>query len=140
MQDIVPELWKDIEQSFREQVENDKQIQAVLSGQNKKATFSDVSEMGRRLGVFAAKSLIEYLTPNNLPDGRPYWNILERTVMPLMREVYELVNRLAVAVQTVQDEKQNIHLKPQKAPFPRERVETIMNKIMAIYEGAAADE
>ncbi|MCF0106014.1 MAG: hypothetical protein HUJ53_04580 [Holdemanella sp.] len=133
MEDVVPGLYEKIRNEFYHDVNNDKEIQEALS-ENTKASFSDVSLLSRRIGKYASKALIHYYNEKTLPDGKLYWNILERTMIPIMKEVYELVYRMAFNVQICMDKEQNIGIKPVKAPFPEERIKSIMNKLMAVQE------
>lgn len=139
MDDIVPGLYKQIKNYFDGLVSSDEEIQAVLSGKNKEITFSDVSLLSRRLGEYATDSIKQYYRTEFLPDGRLHWNILERTVVPLMQAVYELVNQMAATVQKTQDAKYKIGIKPQRAPFPRERITEVMNKAMSVYTDGDTD-
>lgn len=137
MEDVAPKLYEQIKAVFDEYVLADQKIQDALNNENTKATFEDVSIYSRRLGTYATKSIRTVMTEEALPDGKFYWNIMERTIVPLMKEVYELVNQMAFNVQRILDAKQKIGIKPQKAEFPLERVEAVMNRIMNIQEGAA---
>lgn len=44
-----------------------------------------------------------------------------------------------LCVQKVKDQKQKIGIKPQKADFPLERIESVMNKISSIYTDGNVD-
>lgn len=133
MEDIVPELYKNIKNEFEALVSSDEEIQAFLNGKFEEASFADTSLLARRLGDYAAESLNKYFTVENLPDGKLYWNIMERTVVPLMYEVYELVFKMDYNVQKARDKKNKIGLRPLKAEFPLERIEAVMNKVSSIY-------
>lgn len=139
-EDIAPALYEKIKAAFDERIAADSDIQRILSGKNKAATFVDVSLLSRRAGTYAVESLTLFLTEETMPDGRLYWNIMERTILPIMREVYAIVNRMAAAVQTQLDEKQGIGIKPIKADFPQERIETLMNRLDNIFTKGGADE
>lgn len=130
MKDIVPELQKSILADFQSQVEEDYKIQRILSGEDEKATFADVSKLSARLGEYAADSLKRNLTDETLPDGVLYWNIAKRTIVPLMQEVQKIALDMAVAVQTREDKKAGIGIKPIRPEFNEERIEAVMNKVV----------
>ena len=130
MKDIVPELQKSILTNFQSQVEEDYKIQRILSGEDEKATFADVSKLSARLGEYAADSLKRNLTDETLPDGVLYWNIAKRTIVPLMQEVQKIALDMAVAVQTREDKKAGIGIKPIRPEFNEERIEAVMNKVV----------
>ena len=139
MEDIVPALYKKIKSDFDNQIKKDIEIQEILNDKRKETSFEDISFLSGRIGRYASKSLTKYITKENMPDGRLYWNILERTIVPLMKEVYDLINELAIYVQLKEDAKQKIGIKPVKADFPQERIETVMNKLMALQEEVISD-
>lgn len=130
MKDIVPELQKSILADFQSQVEEDYKIQRILSGEDEKATFADVSKLSARLGEYAADSLKRNLTDEALPDGVLYWNIAKRTIVPLMQEVQKIALDMAEAVQTREDKKAGIGIKPIRPEFNEERIEAVMNKVV----------
>ena len=130
MKDIVPELQKSILADFQSQVEEDYKIQRILSGEDEKATFADVSKLSARLGEYAADSLKRNLTDETLPDGVLYWNIAKRTIVPLMQEVQKIALDMAEAVQTREDKKAGIGIKPIRPEFNEERIEAVMNKVV----------
>lgn len=140
MEDIVPELYRKIKTEFDGLVSSDEEIQAILNGERKDATFADTSLLARRLGTYATRSLVDNYTEDVLPDGILYWNIMERTIIPIMREVYELVYQMDVQVQLIRDKRQKIGIKPQKAAFPLERITAVMNKISSLYTDGDKDE
>lgn len=135
MEDIVPELYKRIKDEFYGLVSSDEEIQAILNGENPQATFSDVSILSRRLGEYAAISL-EDNYQDSLPDGILYWNIMQRTIAPLMQEVQNIVNLMADYVQGQNDAKFKIGIKPQHAEFPKDRITDLMNKLSTLMEDA----
>lgn len=129
MEDIVPELYKRIKDEFDGLVSEDVEIQAILSGHDKTKTLGDVSLIARRIGEYVSDSLCDNFTDDSLPDGKLYWNIMERTIVPIMYEAYELIDQLYDIVLRRMYEKQKIGIKPQKSEFPLERIHDLMNKI-----------
>lgn len=128
MEDIVPELYNRIKNEFDGLISSDEEIQAILNGK-KESNFSGLSLVSRRIGEYAAKSVTDCCTKESLPDGTLYWNIMERTLIPLMMDVHRVVNDLAFCVQKQLDKKNNIGIKPQLADFPEERIRGVMNMI-----------
>ena len=133
MEDIVPELYKRIKNEFDGLVSSDEEIQAILSNKNQKATFTDVSKLSRRLGDYAATSL-EDNYKESLPDGVLHWNIMERTIIPIMQEVHNLVIQMADIIQNQMNIKSKIGIKPQNPEFQMDRITDLMNKISTLME------
>ena len=133
MEDIVPELYRRIKDEFDGLVSSDEEMQAIFNGKNQKATFLDVSLLSRRLGEYAAKCLGDNYQ-DSLPDGVLYWNIMERTIVPIKQEVNNLVNQMADIVQNRMDIKTKIGIKPQHAELQVDRITDLMNKISRLTE------
>lgn len=130
MKDITPELQKSVLSDFYNMVEEDNKIQGILTGEDKRATLTQVSKQAERLGEYAVRSLKKNLTDETLPDGTLYWNIAKGVIPPLMREVQKVATDMAVRVQTREDKKAGIGLKPVRPVFNQERIEAVMNKVV----------
>ncbi|MGI6557136.1 MAG: hypothetical protein ACOX1H_07520 [Pseudoramibacter sp.] len=83
----------------------------------------------------AAKALSRGFRPENLPDGKIYWNIAKRTIEPLLREVTDMVNDAVVIIIEAEHKKKRIGIKPKRAPFNQDRCDAIMNKIVNLSLG-----
>jgi hypothetical protein len=88
----------------------------------------------------AAKALSRGLRPENLPDGKIYWNIAKRTVEPLLREVTDRINDAMVTIIEAEHKKKRIGVKPVRAAFNQDRCDAIMNKVVRMSMGEADDE
>lgn len=132
MDDIVPKLNESINKSFKKGIENNAWIQSFLAKveTGKNVQTQDVSTYARELGQEASKALIQGLQPSKLPDGKLYFNIAQRTIEPLIREVYAEVNAIASQVQKLEDKKTGIGLKAVKADYPEQRVNAIISKLV----------
>lgn len=138
--DIVPELYDRIHADFERKINSNKKIKTFRSRLEKKtADAKGVSLYAAELGVCAAYALTQNLTEENLPDGKLYWNILERTVEPMLEEVQKEVLDAADRVQRIEDEKQGINLNPIRPEYPKNRIRDFMNKLIS-YTDEAADE
>lgn len=130
MTDIVPVLYEKIHKEFESNIQNNKVIQSFLNRlKDGKATEMECSLYGRYLGECASEALIKYITKENMPDGILYWNIIERTVKPIIEEVFEMTMEAAIIVQKRTDAENGIRTKPVKASFPKERVNSLLNKL-----------
>ena len=133
--DIAPELYEKIHSDFEQKVKANQKIQNFLGKLEKKtATPKEVSLYAAELGTCASYALCHNLTEKSLPNGMLYWNIADRTIMPLMKEIHKMVMDAAVEVQLVEDETIGINLKPIRSPFPVYRVMDLMNKLIGILE------
>lgn len=140
MEDVAPKLYEKIYKSFISKTKRDMDIRAFNVKLSKdQAKPEDVSLYARALGECASAALIENIRQDELPDGKLYWNIAERTITPLLEEVHKMVNDAAIEVQKKIDEARNIHLNPVRVAFPEERVRALLNGLMKALEEAEED-
>lgn len=139
--DIVPGLQKAIKKSFQQNISKHKGIQGFLIAVKKDtAKMEEVSTYAADLGKCASDALKIHLQADNLPDGNLYWNIVQRTIKPLMKDVHTLVNAAAVDIQKKEDKKQRIGIKPIIPSFPEERIDKILNKLVIVSTESEEDE
>ncbi len=130
MEDIVPVLYSRIQKALQNRIKNDKKIQTFERKlADKTATASEVSLYAADLGRIAAAVLGDALDPDNLPNRQLYWNIGQRTIKPLLKEVYKLVMAAAKEQTRIDDEKIGISLAPQEPGFPEDRVDDLITKL-----------
>ena len=128
--DIAPELLEAIRERRREKEGRDPQIAAFTEKLNaRKATQRDVAQYSGRLGELLSETLREILTPDNLPEGKLYYNIAARTIGPMLRNVHQMVNDSAIQAQKAIDEENGIGMKAVPAAFPEKRVNDLLYKI-----------
>ena len=84
--------------------------------------MEDTSIYARRMGELLRKSIESTTKPDDLPDGKMYYNIAHSILEPLLRGNYDDINAICAEVQSALDAKKGIGLKPQKADFPAERI------------------
>lgn len=132
MVDVVPELLEGIERSFQSHSIADRTL-ARVSGKIRDgtATQMDGHTYAERLGVNASKALQDTLTAENLPDGKLYYNIATRTVIPTLENNQRLVNEAASSIQHELDRKARIGLNTINPKFPKERINGLIDKMTA---------
>lgn len=132
VKDVVPELMEQIDAKFKANNLRDRQLgrvsQRITAGT---ADLSDAHTFAERLGFNLSDALTGTLTEDNLPNGRLYYNIAERTVIPALEQDYELVNEAAAMIQKSIDEKDQIGLASVRADFPMERIQNLIDKLTA---------
>lgn len=133
MNDIVPELYENIFKDFENAVKNNKDIQTFnRKMEEQKAKSEEASQYAERLGHCASEALLKNLTIENIPDGILYWNIVERTVKPLLEEVHRRVNEAASEITRREDEELGVNVKPQRGEFPEERVKALLDQLAGL--------
>ena len=130
--DVVPQLNERISVSYTKYSMRDRELQRITNKiRDGTATLKDGHEYAKRVGQHLSEALCENLMSETLPDGRLYYNIANRTVLPHLMDNYELVNEIDSAIQAEIDNAQNIHIKAVKADFPEERVKGLIDKMTA---------
>lgn len=132
MVDVVPELLSDIETSFQKHTMSDRRLATVSKRiRDGTATQVDGHTYAECLGKSASKALRDVLTEENLPDGKLYYNIATRTVIPVLENNQKMINDAAADIQKVIDGKNKIYLNTIKPEFPKERVNGLIDKMTA---------
>ena len=123
MEDIGKELCERVREVFEQRnISNAFMVRLKDEIARGTATMRDTSLYSQTLGINLRRAIKEVVTPDELPDSTLYYNIAHSILEPLLRDTYEDVNAVCAEVQRKLDGKAGIHLAPQKADFPAERV------------------
>ena len=127
--DIGEELLRAVRRDFRQELgDKDSKLAKILKRiQDGKGTFHDVAIFSKECGAALSEAIAKNVTPDRLPDGQLYYNIANTVLRATLKDNYDLVNMVAQAAQEQTDSKLNIHLAPQQAPFPEDRIHKIIN-------------
>ena len=126
--DVVPALNEEITLKFQNNMMRDRRAARVIKRiQNGTAILEDGHEYAQSVGECLSNALQTTLTEENLPDGKMYFNIADRTVKPALMVNYDLVNNTASDIQLIIDN--GIGLKSVKAAFPDGRINGLIDKI-----------
>lgn len=130
--DVVPELLSEIETAFKSHNLSDRTLARVSKRiRDGTATQIDGHAYAERLGKNASKALQDVLTEDNLPDGKLYYNIATRTVIPTLETNQALINDAAAEILKTEDVKSKLHLNAIKPKFPAERINGLIDKMTA---------
>lgn len=130
--DVVPELVKAIGKAFDTHTGNDRTLARVTKRiRDGTATQEDGHIYAIRIGKDSSRALRDVLTEENLPDGKLYYNIATRTVIPTLENNQELVNDAASQIQKRQDARKKLSLNPVRPSFPQERIDGLIEKMTA---------
>lgn len=130
--DVVPQLMQEINTAFKTNNMTDRRLASVSKRiRDGTASLADGHLYAERVGKNASKALQKVLTEENLPDGRLYYNIANRTVKPVLMENQRLINEAASDIQKIADVKSGIGLNSVKPKFPEERIQGLIDKMTA---------
>ena len=124
-------LLKSIKSDFAAELKNNKKLaELIKKATDGKGTFTDVSQFSAACGEALSDVLAKNITLDMLRDGSVSYEDINTILQDTLRQNYELVNRMAQAVQKQTDAKLNVHIEPQKAEFPTERVSRIASALI----------
>lgn len=132
MADIVPKLQEEIESSFRKNCLKDRELSQILKKiENKTATFEEAHRYAQSLGENLSAAFLSVLREEKLPDGKLYYNIATRTVLPMLSNVQGDINEIMSEIQKILDEETGIGLNAIRPDFPEGRVKGLIDKVTA---------
>lgn len=130
MDDVAPELLEKIREKFNERMESNGELKAleekIHSGH---ASYADAQRHAVITGEALKGALGEVLSSDVLPDGHMYYNIGEKVMVPLAREVYDRVFSAAAETQKGLNEQAGLHLQVQKPEFNEDRIHGIIDRL-----------
>lgn len=131
--DIAPELYEKINRIFRGKYEKAQlfgsQISETLSKLNAgTATFIDANMYADEVGILLSDTLKECISLEEMPGGRFYYNIAERTVGTALQDEYGLVSNVAGMIQEQLNEANGIGLKAVVPEPNRFRINEIVDR------------
>lgn len=130
IEDVAPKLLDEIKTDFNKRTARNEYISKYLHRlKDGKATFEDTQKYSKELGKELGNALSDALKPDNLPDGKLYWNIADRTVKPMYSDVHDTVNLSAEATQKILDLEQGLGLNAIKPELEADRVKGILEAI-----------
>lgn len=128
--DISKDILKRLEESFGEKIKSNKKIKYLLKKlENDEATYKEANEYAIELGQILAETYKENIKSDELPNGRMYYNIGDKTITPTMKNNYELISEYSKDVQTLINKKAGLGLNGIKAPLNKDRIHGIVQRL-----------
>lgn len=130
MDDISPELLQKLQNNFNERVSADSEItQLEEKIRNGNATYRDAERYSVRVGEALSGAFGEEISSDILPDGHMYYNIGQKTVLPMLREDYRMVSGAAADTQRALNTAAGLHLQVQKPEFNEDRAHGLIDRL-----------
>lgn len=128
--DISKDILKRLEESFGKKIKYNKKIKYLLKKlENDEATYKEANEYAIELGEILAETYKENIKSDELPNGRMYYNIGDKTITPTMKNNYELISEYSKDVQTLINKKAGLGLNGIKAPLNKDRIHGIVQRL-----------
>lgn len=140
MEDIAPELYDEIQKQYRQMVKSDKKLISLAHKiRQGKGTQADLDVITKGLGRHLSDAMRTVLTADNLPDGKMYWNIAEKTIKPGLENIYHLVNHYASMTQRTADVEHGVNLAIQAGLDPSRHIRQVMEYAVNSASGTELD-
>lgn len=129
MENIAPELLKQIKSDFNELLDKNKSIAALYAKvRDGTATYAEANDFAIEVGQILASAFQNNLSSAVLPDGRLYYNMAKQIVEPMMENNYLLVTDVTDQVQQSLNQAAGIGIKPITPELNQDRINGILNK------------
>lgn len=126
MEDVAPKLYSQIRKIFDKAVGEDSRLKRVENRiRDGTATQRDILLYSQLLGKHASEACKAVLVPENLPDGKLYYNIGERTVKKLTQENEAEILSAASKQNAAMNAEAGVGLKAKKPK--RDRIESLIS-------------
>ena len=126
--DIAPELWKKLLTNFRTRYNSNSQIKSLIRKANEgTATYVEAEEYSQLVGSLIRESLDASIGSADLPNGHMYYNIAEKTILPILQKGYDLSVKMCAKVQTQLNTNAGMGIKAQIPEFESDQANGILN-------------
>lgn len=130
MVDMAPELLRQIQSDWSDNLKNDAEIKSLIEKINeKKATYKEVEDLSYRVGKDLSKSLLDNITEDILPNGHVPQNVAEKILHPTLNNAHNLVTNVAIKVQSDMNSAAEIGLRAQKTDYDKDRAQGLVHKL-----------
>lgn len=130
MNDIAPELLKNIQSDFQSGIDKSEIIsQLYRKVRDGTATYIEANDFAVEAGNILAEAYKKNLSVDVLPDGKMYYNIAERIINPTMTNNYDLITDVTEQVQQSLNKNAGIGIKTITPELNQDRIEGIINKV-----------
>lgn len=128
MVDIAPSLYEKVQERFTRYLGSTKIKNLKNKIEKGEATYKEANEYAVEVGE-ALKEAFKGIDPEELPDGKMYYNIADRVVRPHMEEEYEIVADAAEITQKALNEKAGLGLNAVRPGIDQNRIQGIIDRL-----------
>jgi len=124
MDDISPELLKQIQEDFTELTAGIQE--EVKSG---RMSYEEAYGAAFEVGSMLSSAFNANINADVLPDGRMYFNIANKVVLPMLKEEHDLVSQAAVVAQQNANRAAGIGIRALPAEFDEDKAKGIIDRV-----------
>lgn len=131
MEDIAPELYNRIQGEMKRMLAHAGNVTGLEKKiRMGKATQRDVSKYADIVGQAASRAFKSVIKLENLPDGKLYWNIADKTIGQTLSGIYNDVNKVAAIQMRGDDIKKGFKLGIKQGITPDKRIRDVLNMVV----------
>ncbi|MGN0326184.1 MAG: hypothetical protein ACI4DW_07720 [Lachnospiraceae bacterium] len=128
MKDMTPEILEKIESDFEKRFDKSKKVADFYKKiRDGTATYKDAHAFAMEISEILAKSYMDHLSAETLPDGKMYYNIANRIIPKTLKKNYNLACEAGKKVQENINRKHGIGIKAVKPEMNEDRVKGIVD-------------
>lgn len=128
--DIVPEMLEEIQQEFKRLFQKDPTVKRVYKKiQNNAVDYEEANAFAIRLGEMLSEALRKYVTVDNLPEGRFWYNMASRIMNPTLSTNYNLIADVCRYAQETVNTKGGIALKVLTPALNQNKIDGFVDKL-----------
>lgn len=124
MDDISPELLRQIQEYFEEDVASIRED--IKSG---RMSYEEAYGAAFEIGSALSRAFDANINAEILPDGRMYYNIANKVVFPMLKEEHDIVSQAAVLAQQNANRAAGIGIKARAVEFDTDRAQGIIDRV-----------
>ncbi len=130
MIDVAPGLLNKIKRDFTKEFNKSNKLKQIRNMLNSgTATYRHANEYAIEVGEILARVFQLHIKSSALPDGKMYFNIAERIVIPTLENNHSIVTKFSAEIQEQLNKSVGIGIKGMESSFNRHRAESIINRI-----------
>lgn len=130
MEDIAPEMLKEIKKQFHWYIDTSTRVKGVLAKlEAGEATYKDAQTYAEKVSDALFRAFNNNLGPDALADREVYQTIAEQVLKPMLGECYNESVGIAESVQQELNQKAGIGMKIKRAALNEDRVNGLVDKI-----------
>lgn len=126
-EDIAPALLKNVQKAFGKYLKKYDVNQKEIIQAAKDGKLNSITLYTEQVGKALSRAFMDEITVDALPDGTLYYNIAEKVIIPPIKEAHEMVSEVADEIQSFQNKRGGLGLKPIRPPIEMERVDGLID-------------
>lgn len=132
-EDIGAELYEKVRKEFNRIISEDESIKALLERIKDSKVYKPAYNYSEKIGMALERAISNVVSPEDLPDGKMYYNIANKILTPSLEHNTVLVSDVCDVIQENINASIKVGIKPKRPKVNSDGIDNLVNKI-AQYE------